>query len=75
MTYTKQVWFANGIPSLWNGKIYSSIYKILFLFSLEKTGSSISDDALNVIFNKDLAKKESKRSKLTDNFICKQLLW
>ena len=70
MTYTKQVWFANGIHHHYGMEKFTPQFtKSYFSSLLEKTGSSISDDALNVIFNKDLAKKRKVKDPKLDMII------
>ena len=70
MTYTKQVWFANGIHHHYGMEKFTPQFtKTYFSSLLEKTGSSISDDALNVIFNKDLAKKRKVKDPNLDMII------
>ncbi len=60
MTYAKQVWFANGIHHHYGmDKIMPAFSKTYFKQLLKETGTSIGNDALDVIFStsKDMKRK------------------
>lgn len=58
MTYTKRVWFSNGIHHHYGmDKIDPTFSKEFFQLLLKETSTSLSKEALNVMFDSSLASK------------------
>lgn len=59
MVYTKRVWFSNGIHHHYSmNKINPGFERAYFMTLLEETGTSLSEEIIEVIFNPDIDNKK-----------------
>ncbi len=70
MTYTKQVWFANGIHHHYGmDKFNPSFSQSAFESWVAETGATISDQAIAVMFDPEVAKKRKVKDSNVDMIV------